>query len=39
MRSVREQFTDEEFELLKEGKGDRTWRETLLEEIAGVEVE
>lgn len=39
MPYVHERFTEHEFHQLKNGKGDRTWRETLLEEIAGMEAE
>jgi hypothetical protein len=35
MRHVKAQFTDDEFETLKEAKGDRSWREVLLEDVAG----
>lgn len=31
MKSLVVSFDDEEFELLKQAKGDRTWREWLLE--------
>lgn len=34
MRYLQERFTDEEFQRLKAGKGDRTWREAMLEELA-----
>jgi hypothetical protein len=34
MRTLHQQFSDDEFERLKEGKGERTWHEALLEEIA-----
>lgn len=34
-RELRETFSDEEFEDLKDGKGDRTWSECLLMEVAG----
>lgn len=37
MKSLTEQFTEEEYRKLKEGKGDRTWREAILEEIAGLQ--
>lgn len=39
MRHVQERFTEEEYQELKAGKGDRTWREALLEDIAGTEAE
>lgn len=39
MPYVHERFTEREFAQLKDGKGDRTWRETLLEDIADMEVE
>lgn len=34
MRTLNERFTEEEFERLERGKGDRTWRDALLEEVA-----
>lgn len=34
MKHISEQFTEEEFERLQAGKGDRSWREAMLEEIA-----
>ncbi|WP_281284944.1 hypothetical protein [Halonotius terrestris] len=34
MRHIAEQFTDDEFQRLKAGKGDRSWREAMLDEIA-----
>ena len=37
VKHIREQFTDDEFETLKAGKRDRTWREAMLEDIAGVD--
>lgn len=33
MRGISERFTDGEFKELKEAKGDRTWREAILEEF------
>jgi hypothetical protein len=33
VRKLNETFTDAELEALKEVKGDRTWRETILEEF------
>lgn len=38
VKDIRETFTDEEFEKLKREKGDRTWREAILEEF-GVDEE
>lgn len=37
MRHVQERFTEDEYQKLKQGKGDRTWREALLEDIAGLQ--
>jgi len=34
MKSLNQKFTDEEFERLRRGKGERTWREALLDELA-----
>lgn len=34
MRTLHEKFSEEEFERLKRGKGDRTWHEALLEDVA-----
>ena len=39
MPYVHERFTEQEFQRLKAEKGDRTWRETLLEDVAGMEAE
>lgn len=39
MRHLQERFTDDEFQRLKDAKGDRTWREAILEDLAGIEVE
>lgn len=39
MPYVHARFDEREFQRLKDGKGDRTWRETLLEDIAGMEAE
>lgn len=33
MRGISESFTDGEFEQLKDVKGDRSWREAILEEF------
>ena len=33
MRNLNETFTDDEYDRLKEVKGDRTWREAVLEEF------
>lgn len=33
--TIRETFDSDEIEDLKDEKGDRTWRETILMEIAG----
>lgn len=33
MKSITERFTDEEFEQLKEVKGNRTWRQAILEQF------
>lgn len=35
MKRLNETFTPAEFARLKAGKGDRTWREALLEDVAG----
>jgi len=32
-KALNEQFTEERFEKLQEVKGDRTWKETILEEF------
>jgi len=34
VKTLNEQFSDEEYQRLKAGKGDRTWREAMLEEVA-----
>lgn len=39
MPYVHERFNEHEFQRLKNGKDGRTWRQTLLEEIAGTETE
>lgn len=39
MRTLNERFTEEEFEQLERGKGDRTWRRALLEELAEEETD
>lgn len=39
MRYVQEQFTPDEFEALKDGKGDRSWRDAMLEDIAGIDTD
>jgi len=39
MRSLSERFTDDEFEQLKDEKGDRSWRDAILEEFGVEEAE
>jgi len=39
MPYVHERFDEHEFKRLKAGKGERTWRETLLEDVADMERE
>jgi len=34
VKHLSETFTDEEFDRLRRGKGDRSWREALLDELA-----
>lgn len=34
MRTLHQKFSEEEFERLERGKGDRTWHEALLEDVA-----
>lgn len=33
MKSINEQFTDDEFSELKAAKGDRTWRRAILDKF------
>lgn len=33
MKHLRETFTDDEFKALKDVKGDRSWREAILDEF------
>lgn len=37
MKTINETFTDDELEQLKAVKGDRTWREAILDEFDAVE--
>jgi hypothetical protein len=34
VKHLSEKFTDDEYERLKAGKGDRSWRDALLEDVA-----
>lgn len=38
-KRVQERFTQEEFEALKDAKGERSWRDAMLEDIAGVDID
>lgn len=38
MPYVNERFSEHEFQQLKDGKNGRTWRQTLLEEIADMDI-
>ena len=37
MKNINETFTDDEIEAMREVKGDRTWREAILDEFGVTE--